>query len=170
MMVWMNLVYARRGVAVVLLGMGVGCRRRVQAPLTMVAPIPGSPYYVLVDLTHPEQHPEMVPMMSAEQALQKRRAVKIEPAAASAMLARRPVNLAYPVEAKERRLSGSVVLRTIVGEDGTVKGLTVLSSSDPSFISAAEASVQSWQYRPYLLNGKPAAIDTTVTVNFTYSE
>jgi TonB family protein len=170
MMVRMNLVYARRGVAVVLLGMGVGCRRRVQAPLTMVAPIPGSPYLVLVDLTRPEQHPEMLPMMSAEQAERGRKTVKIAADVAKTMLARRPVNLAYPVEAKERRLSGSVMLRAIVGEDGTVKGLTVLSSSDPSFISAAEASVQSWQYRPYLQNGKATAIDTTVTVNFTYSE
>jgi TonB family protein len=170
MMVRMILVYARRGVAILVLGMGVGCHRQVQAPLTMVAPIPGSPYYVLVDLTHPEQHPEMLPMLSAEQAERGRKVFKVAPDVAKAMLARRPVNLAYPVAASERKLSGSVMLRAIVGEDGEVKGLTVLSSSDPSFDSAAEASVQSWRYRPYLLGGKPVAMDTTVTVNFTYSE
>ena len=144
---------------------GIGCRR-VQAPLTEVAPVPGLPFVVPVDLSHPEQHLAQRPLPSAEEAARGLKVVKVAEAVSSTMLARRPVNHPYPAEARERHLQGKVVFRAIVDEDGTVKGLTVLEQSDPVFVPAAVATIQGWQYQPYLLQGRAVAMDTTITVNF----
>jgi TonB family protein len=170
MMVGMRRVGRGCWVAVVLMVGCLGCRRQVQAPLTEVAPVPGMPFLVPVDLSNPEQHPFARAMPSADEAARGRKVVKVSAGVSSAMLARRPVNLAYPTEAKEQHLTGKVDFRAILAEDGTVKGLTVLEPADPLFVPAAIAAVQSWQYRPYLLNGKPVAVDTTITVNFSLSQ
>ena len=170
MMVGMKVVHSGRWVAALLMVGCLGCRRQVQAPLTVVAPVPGLPFVVSVDLSNPEQHPVPREMPSAEEAARGKKVVKVSAAASSAMLARRPVTLAYPAEARERHLTGKVDFRAILAEDGTVKGLTVLGPGDPLFVPAAVAAVQSWQYRPYLLNGKPVAVDTTITVNFSLSQ
>ncbi|CAN5678657.1 hypothetical protein BH10ACI4_BH10ACI4_03560 [soil metagenome] len=164
------MVGMRRAFAVLAMGLCMGCRRQVQAPLTAVAPIPGQPWMVMVDLSKPEQHPIARPMPSAEEAARGKHLFSVAPGVMSSMLQRRPVNLAYPAEAQQRHLNGNVVFRAIVAEDGTVKGLTVTEPVDPIFIPAAIAAVQSWRYRPYLLNGKAVTVDTNITVNFTLSE
>jgi periplasmic protein TonB len=41
-----------------------------------------------------------------------------------------------------------------------------IASTDPVFIDAAMQSVKQWKYSPYLLNGEPTEIDTSITVNF----
>ena len=75
----------------------------------------------------------------------------------------------YPPEAKAAKLSGIVVLRAIIGKDGTIKELTVLSGPDP-FRESALSAVRQWTYRPFLLNGNPVEVDTTITVNYALSK
>jgi protein TonB len=41
-----------------------------------------------------------------------------------------------------------------------------MSATYPDFVIAAIAAVRQWVYRPYLLNGEPTEVDTTITVNF----
>jgi protein TonB len=60
---------------------------------------------------------------------------------------------------------GSVVLHAIIGIDGRVAQLTVISGA-PILQSAAVEAVRQWVYKPYLLNGNPVPVDTTVVVNF----
>jgi len=71
----------------------------------------------------------------------------------------------YPASARSARLQGSVVLRAVVGTDGTVRQLHVISGN-PLLVSAAMEAVKKWRYRPFLLNGSPVEGQTTVTVNF----
>jgi len=73
---------------------------------------------------------------------------------------------AYPADAKAAGVSGMVVLHVIVGKDGTVENLQVISGPEMLQKSAMDAVTQ-WTYKPYLLNGEPVQVDTTVTVNFT---
>jgi protein TonB len=73
----------------------------------------------------------------------------------------------YPPEAKEKKLEGIVRLRAIIGRDGAISNLTVVEATDPIFIDAAKAAVERWKYRPYILNGEPTDVETTITVNFT---
>lgn len=76
------------------------------------------------------------------------------------------VQPAYPADAKAAGVSGMVVLHVIVGKDGTVENLQVISGPEMLQKSAMDAVTQ-WTYKPYLLNGEPVQVDTTVTVMFT---
>jgi TonB family protein len=72
----------------------------------------------------------------------------------------------YPESARMNHISGTVVLRAIIRRDGHIRTLQVMSSPDPDLAVAALAAVRQWTYKPYLLNGEPTEVDTTVVVNF----
>jgi peptidyl-prolyl cis-trans isomerase A (cyclophilin A) len=72
----------------------------------------------------------------------------------------------YPIEAKQAGVSGTVVLSAVIGTDGSVNDLRVISGPEPLQQAALDA-VNQWRYRPYLLNGKPVEVKTTVNVVFT---
>ena len=71
----------------------------------------------------------------------------------------------YPREAREAGISGTVVLHALISKEGTVKSLQVISGPKELQIAALDA-VKQWTYRPYLLNGEPTEVDTTIMVNF----
>jgi protein TonB len=71
----------------------------------------------------------------------------------------------YPEEARDKRISGNVLLQVHVSAAGDVEGVTVISGDDLLTPAAAEA-VRQWKYKPYKLNGESVAIETTVTVVF----
>ena len=71
----------------------------------------------------------------------------------------------YPPIAKAAHVSGSVVLHAIIGKDGFVETLQPVAGPEMLRASAMDA-VKQWRWKPYLLNGQPVAVDTTVTVNF----
>jgi protein TonB len=71
----------------------------------------------------------------------------------------------YPPLAVQARISGVVRLNAIIGADGTVKNLTVVSGHPLLVPSAMEAAKQ-WVYQPTLVNGKPVEVVTQLEVNF----
>lgn len=73
----------------------------------------------------------------------------------------------YPQDAKDARVSGTVVLRAIIGIDGAVHDLHVVSAPWPSLATSALWAVSHWEYKPYLLNGEPVEVETTVNVIYT---
>jgi periplasmic protein TonB len=77
----------------------------------------------------------------------------------------RQVQPTYPVLAREARIQGQVVLTAIIAKDGTIQKLQVVSGH-PMLVPAAINAVKQWRYKPYLLNGQPAEVVTTITVNF----
>ena len=72
----------------------------------------------------------------------------------------------YPVLPKQMGRSGRVELRAIIGTDGTIQFLQVVSG-DPLFIQSALQAVQQWRYKPTILNGQRVEIDTFITVVYT---
>ncbi len=72
----------------------------------------------------------------------------------------------YPAKAKQKRATGQVLLHAIIGTDGHIHYLRPLTIPDPDLTIAAIAAVRQWTYQPYLLNGVPTEVDTTITVNF----
>jgi TonB family protein len=72
----------------------------------------------------------------------------------------------YPVEAKKARIQGKVVLEAIIGKDGVVENLKALSGPTELQQSALDA-VKQWTYKPFLLNGNPVEVVTTVNVIYT---
>ncbi len=79
------------------------------------------------------------------------------------------VNPVYPQGAKEKHVSGTVVLHALIGTDGRIHHLNLVSSPDPDLALASFAAVRYWTYKPYLLNGRPTWVDTTITVNFSFA-
>lgn len=76
------------------------------------------------------------------------------------------VNPVYPPLMKQIGREGTVVLRAIIGADGTVRALEV-ERGERAFARAAVDAVRQWRYRPTLLNGTPVEVETTITVIFT---
>ncbi len=75
----------------------------------------------------------------------------------------------YPQSAKSNHVQGTVVLRAIIGIDGHIHSLHIVSTPDADLAIAAVAAVRRWIYKPYTLNGLPTEVDTTITVNFAFS-
>lgn len=74
----------------------------------------------------------------------------------------------YPSQARQAHIQGTVVLQVVIGKDGTVQNLHVLSGH-PMLNQAAMDAVRKWRYKPYRLNGEPVEADTQINVNFTLS-
>jgi protein TonB len=56
-------------------------------------------------------------------------------------------------------------LEAIVGEDGVVRDVKVISGH-PLLVASAVAAVRQWRYAPTLLDGKPTSIVRKITLNF----
>ncbi len=83
---------------------------------------------------------------------------------AGAVIAKNPPT--YPQIAKAVRVEGTVVLLATISKNGTVENLRVVSG--PALLQqAAIDAVKTWRYSPYLLNGEPVEVETTVNVVFT---
>ena len=76
-------------------------------------------------------------------------------------------NPVYPEEARAKKIQGAVVLTAFIGKDGTIENLLVVKTPDPSLAESAIKAVRTWRYRPYLLNGNPVEVETTVNVVYT---
>jgi TonB family protein len=69
----------------------------------------------------------------------------------------------YPEIARRERIQGTVRLHAIIGKDGTIRGLRVMSGACSLSKSAYDA-VRKWRYSPTTLEGKPVEVDTTIDV------
>lgn len=78
-------------------------------------------------------------------------------------------NPEYPRIARDARIQGKVVLRTIVGKDGSVQELKAIGGN-PLLFRAAIDAVKKWRFRPYVDRGQPVEVETTVTVDFKLEE
>lgn len=71
----------------------------------------------------------------------------------------------YPAMARENRVEGDVVLDAVIGKDGLVKDVKVVSG--PSLlVRSAVLAVRQWRYKPYLLNAQPVEVVTQVKLQF----
>jgi protein TonB len=132
-------------------------------PLTIQAiqPAPFGPSAGIVmgsELPPPPPPPPVAPSPSR---------VRISAGVAGGMLLQR-IDPVYPPIARAARISGTVVLDAVISKTGSVESLHVVSGH-PMLVQAALDAVRQWRYRPFLLNGMPVEVQTTVTVTFTVS-
>jgi len=76
-----------------------------------------------------------------------------------------PIQPVYPPIAKATGTQGTVVLEAVISKAGRIESLRTVSGS-PMLAGAAVQAVSMARYRPYLLNGEPVAVQTTITVVF----
>jgi TonB family protein len=79
------------------------------------------------------------------------------------------VDPVYPEIAKAAHVQGVVVLHAVISKTGVVEDLQVISGASVLTASAIEA-VKQWKYKPYLLNGQPWGVETTINVIFTLGD
>ncbi len=88
------------------------------------------------------------------------------PSTISAGLILRKTVPVYPPIAVTTRTEGTVILAATISKGGTIENLRVMSGP-PLLRQSALDAVSNWLYRPYLLNGQPVEVETTVNVVFT---
>jgi protein TonB len=93
--------------------------------------------------------------------------VRISQGVTKGLLIRR-VEPTYPPLARSARVQGEVVLSAIISTNGDIENLQLVSGH-PMLVPAALSAVKQWRYKPYLLNGQPTEVETTITVIFTLS-
>jgi Gram-negative bacterial TonB protein C-terminal len=63
---------------------------------------------------------------------------------------------------KNMKTKSTVVLRALIGDDGSVRCVDPMQGDSKLFARSVEAA-RLWQFQPYLLNGKPTTIETTLS-------
>lgn len=86
-----------------------------------------------------------------------------EPVQAALLIHR--VEPRYPALARQIRREGTVYLRAIIGRDGRIGSLELISG-DVILAQAAREAILQWRYQPTMLNGEPVEVETFITVKF----
>lgn len=130
------------------------------APPHYVAP----PAHVPSSLT--SQMASMTPDASGnkpvEAALPSIEPVAVSEAAERALLAEQPA-IAFPASANGQQ--GTVILQVLIARDGTVQDAKFMQGS-LAFARAAIDGVKQWKFKPYLMNGRAASVQTQLTMSF----
>ncbi len=93
---------------------------------------------------------------------------RVKMSADTSHVLQRPVEPSYPMLARQMKVQGAVILQALIGADGAIQDLKVLSG--PAILaSAAQEAVRQWRFKPYLQNGVPIETEAKITVNFTIS-
>ena len=71
----------------------------------------------------------------------------------------------YPIEAREQGIQGDVLLQATIDTKGNLVDIKVVQG-DPILVKAAVEAVNKWKYRPFILNGEPVDVDTTIKIQF----
>ena len=75
----------------------------------------------------------------------------------------------YPLGAKAAGIEGKVVLKGVIGKDGTMRDVRAVKGP-PELRQAAVDAVMRWVYHPYFHNGAAVDVETTITVNFSMGD
>jgi protein TonB len=123
--------------------------------------IPGA-----IDRTIPlsDSRPRVLPPPDTERRVTRPQVVRMTSLDPALLIHR--VEPRYPPLAKQIHKEGRVELRAIIGTDGTIRSLQIVSG-DPLFYISAREAVEQWLYKPTVLNGMPVEIDTYITVIYT---
>ena len=71
----------------------------------------------------------------------------------------------YPQMARIAHIQGDVILQATISKTGVIENLHGVQGH-PILIQAAMDAVKQWKYRPYILNGEPVEVETTIKVQF----
>jgi protein TonB len=75
----------------------------------------------------------------------------------------------YPPLARQARIQGVVRFTAIIGKDGRIENLQLISGH-PLLVQSATDAVKQWVYQPTLLNGEAVEVVTQIDVNFTLTQ
>jgi TonB family protein len=120
---------------------------------------PGMPPQPAVDST---------PTIAAESAanVTSDAAERVQMSLDTSQVVARPVKPSYPLLARQMKVQGSVILQALVGRDGVIQNLRVVSGP-PILATAAQDAVRQWHFRPHFEGSEAVETQAKITVNFT---
>jgi protein TonB len=95
-------------------------------------------------------------------------AERVQMSADASEIVARPVRPNYPLLARQMKVQGSVILQALIGKDGIIQNLRVVSG--PHILaSAAQDAVRQWHFKPHYQGSEAVETQAKITVNFTIS-
>lgn len=76
----------------------------------------------------------------------------------------------YPAELRNQGISGVVMVKCTIDEQGNVADLEVTKSSNESFDKFAMAALKKWKFKPAKQDGTPVAMQVTIPIKFVVEE
>jgi TonB family protein len=76
------------------------------------------------------------------------------------------VNPKYPPDAKDEKVTGLVIVETVITEEGIVDEIKIVESPDDRLTHAAVDAIQQWRFEPALCDGEPVGVYYNLTVKF----
>jgi TonB family protein len=98
----------------------------------------------------------------------RKAAERVQMSADTAEIVSRPVKPDYPLLARQMKVQGSVILQALIGRDGLIQGLRVVSGP-PILAGAAQEAVKQWHFKPHFEGTESVETQARITVNFTIS-
>lgn len=95
-------------------------------------------------------------------------AERVQISADTAEIVSQPVKPGYPLLARQMKVEGSVVLLALIGRDGLIQDLRVISGP-PILARAAQEAVKQWHFKPHYQGPDAVETQARITVNFTIS-
>ena len=95
-------------------------------------------------------------------------AERVQVSADTENLVARSVRPGYPMLARQMKVEGSVILMALIGRDGLIQDLHVLSGP-PILAKAAQEAVRQWHFKPHYQGSEAVETQAKITVNFTIS-
>lgn len=92
----------------------------------------------------------------------------VQLAAGQAEVIGQPVKPGYPMLARQMKVQGSVILQALIGRDGGIQSLHVVSGP-PILATAAQEAVRQWRFKPHYQGSEAIETQANITVNFTIS-
>jgi protein TonB len=92
----------------------------------------------------------------------------VQMSADTAEVVSRPVKPDYPMLARQMKVQGSVILQALIGRDGLIQDLHVVSGP-PILAGAAQEAVKQWHFKPHYEGVEAVETQARITVNFTIS-
>jgi TonB family protein len=80
----------------------------------------------------------------------------------------RSVTPGYPMLARQMKVQGAVILQAMIGRDGLIQELHVVSGP-PILAGAAQEAVKQWHFSPHFQGSEAIETQAKITVNFTIS-
>jgi len=75
----------------------------------------------------------------------------------------------YPLEARQQKIQGRVMVKILVSETGDVESAEAVSGN-PMLTHSAVDAVKKWKFKPFIKNGKPAKVSATLPIDFSFGD
>lgn len=76
----------------------------------------------------------------------------------------------YPREMKANGVSGLVMVKCTIDEQGNVAGTDIVKSSNEQFDRFATEALKKWKFKPARQDGTPVSVQVTIPIKFVAEE